>query len=137
MNFVLDASVAVAWAFEDEREPYATAVLESLRVSEALAPALWPLEVANALLTAERRQRISATDATRFVRILLTLPVVVAPVERTRVLDAVRHRARAHGLSAYDAAYLDAAVEHGVPLATLDRSLRAAAEAEGVGAFEP
>lgn len=39
---------------------------------------------------------------------------------------------RAHGLSVYDALYLETAIRHGVPFATLDRDLRAAAQATGV-----
>lgn len=91
-----------------------------------------PLEVANGLLTAERRSRISASEATRAGRLLLALPIVVDPVERSRALGETRRVARARGLSAYDAAYLELALRLGLPLATLDGELRNAAEKEGV-----
>jgi predicted nucleic acid-binding protein len=135
MNFVLDASVTLAWAFEDEGGDYPKLALEALGRGEAVTPSLWPLEVANGLVAAERRRRISAADASRFAALLLALPIVVEPVDRRRVFDATRPLARATGLSVYDAHYLELAVRLGVPLATLDQGLRAAAEVEGVGIF--
>jgi len=137
VNLVLDASVALSWAFEDERAGYGAAVLEALARSEAVVPHLWPVEVANGLVVAERRGRISTEEATRFARLLLGLPIVVQPVGRSRVLDGVRHLARRTGLSAYDAEYLDLALGLGIPLATLHRPLREAAVAEGVTPFTP
>jgi predicted nucleic acid-binding protein len=134
MNFVLDASVALAWAFEDERNRAALEVLERLRSDEAVVASLWPLEVTNGLLAAERRGRITAADARRFVQLVRSLPIVVDPVARVRVFEATTALARKHGLTSYDAAYLELAARLGVPLLTLDGDLRAAAEAEGVDA---
>lgn len=105
-------------------------MLDALRTAEAVAASLWPLEVTNGLLTAERRGRIQAGDAARFGRLLLALPIVVEPVARSRAFEATRSVARSHTLSAYDAAHLELAVRLGVPLATLDERL---GEAEGVG----
>ena len=135
MRFVLDASVTLAWCFEDEGGEYPVRVLNELRASEAVATSLWPLEVTNGLLVAERRGRIEAPAARQAARLVVSLPVAVDPVER-RVTFEVTHRlARAHGLSAYDAAYLEVGVRRGLPIATLDDRLRAAAQAEGVGVF--
>jgi predicted nucleic acid-binding protein len=64
---------------------------------------------------------------------VLALPIAVDPVARRRPLDSIHRLGRSHGLSAYDAAYLELAVRHGIPIATLDADLRGAAEAEGVG----
>jgi predicted nucleic acid-binding protein len=132
MNFVLDASVTLAWAFDDERDREALAALERLRAEEAVVASLWPLEVTNGLLAAERRGRITAADGTRFLHLVRSLPVVVDPVARVRVFEATLALARKYGLTTYDAAYLELAVRLGVPLATLDGDLRAAADAEGV-----
>ena len=77
MNFVLDASVALAWAFEDEDGEYARGILARLEKEEACTTALWPLEISNGLLAAERRDRIEAADSARFTRLLLSLPIVV------------------------------------------------------------
>jgi len=136
MNFVVDASVALAWCFEDEGGAYVVDILEVLRSSEAVVPALWPLEVSNGLLTAERRGRLEPADAVRFARLLLALPLVVEPAARSRAFHATRSLASRHRLTAYDAAYLELATRLGIPLASIDDALRAAAVDEGVGMFE-
>ena len=132
MNFVLDAPVALAWAFEDERDGLALSVLDALESSEAVTSHIWPLEVSNALITATRRRRISAADANRYAALLLELPIVVEPLERRRPLSEVRRLAGSHQLSAYDASYLEVALRLGVPLASGDRRLNAAAAEAGV-----
>lgn len=135
MNFVLDASVTLAWCFADEGGNYALVVLDELRASEAVAASHWGLEVANGFLVAERRGRIAARDVPRLTKFVLALPIAMDPVARRRPLGSVHRLARSHGLSAYDAAYLELAVRHGIPIATLDSPLRSAARAEGVGVF--
>lgn len=135
MNFVLDASVALAWAFEDEGGDYPKLVLEALGWGEAVTSSLWPLEVSNGLVVAERRGRITPADSSRFAALLMALPIVIEPLDRRRVFDTVRPLARVTGLSVYDAHYLELAARLGVPLSTLDQGLQAAAEAEGVGIF--
>ena len=67
MDIVIDASVTMAWCFEDEATPGADAALDLLRESRAVVPTIWSLEVANVLLGAQRRQRISEAQVTRFV----------------------------------------------------------------------
>jgi predicted nucleic acid-binding protein len=136
LNFVLDASVTLAWCFADEGGDYALGVLDRLRSSEAVAASHWGLELANALLVAERRGRIEPRDVSRLVRFVLALPIAVDPIARRRPVDSIHRLGRSHGLSAYDAAYLELAVRYGIPLATLDSDLRVAAEAEGVGVLD-
>lgn len=130
MPFVLDASVALAWCFEDEATAESDAVLEQLAEDTAVAPSLWELEVINVLLLAERRGRITESQTARFVALLTQLPILIdsAGVDMASVLAAGRH----HGLTAYDAAYLVLAEREGIPLATIDGKLRAAAQAAGV-----
>ena len=135
MKLVLDASVTLAWVFEDERSALAMSVLDSLDGSEAIAASIWPLEIVNGLVTAERRGRITPQDASRFSALLLQLPIVVDPVERRRPFEVIRQLAREHQLSAYDAAYLELAIRLGVPLATLDNRLARAAGRAGVALF--
>ena len=135
MNFVLDASVTLSWCFEDEGGEYAVRVLEALRTAEAVAASLWPLEVANGLVVAERRGRLDAAASARFMEMVLALPIVVDPVSRAGALRGTYGLARSRNLSAYDAAYLDVALRHGIPLATLDARLGEAATAEGVPLF--
>jgi len=135
VSLVLDASVALAWCFQDEGGDYPARVLDALRSGEAVVASHWTLEVCNGLLVAERRGRIGSQEAARVVRLLLALPIAVDPVERSRALTAVHRLARTRGLSSYDAAYLELAVRLGVPLATLAEDLREAAAAEGVEVF--
>ncbi|HUG40711.1 MAG TPA: type II toxin-antitoxin system VapC family toxin [Longimicrobiales bacterium] len=131
MSFVVDASVVLAWGFEDAGE-YAVEVLEGLRSTDAVVASLWPLEVTNGLLAAERRGRIEPADARRFLHLLLSLPIVVDRVATRHVFEATHALARKHGLASYDAASLELAVRLGAPMATLDGPLLAAAEAEGL-----
>ena len=130
--FVLDASVALAWVFEDEQTPAARRVLLRLGAEAALVPAQWEFEVANALLTGERRGRMGPAQVERSVALFAALPIEVdrEPVDLSRLISV----ARRHGLSAYDASYLDLAAREGVPLATLDSAMAAAARAERIAA---
>jgi predicted nucleic acid-binding protein len=124
--FVIDASVTLAWCFADEASVEADAVLGRLERETALAPAHWPLEVANALRTAERRGRLVATDLPRLRALLAALPVEIASVELTTAIGGVFEAARTYDLATYDAAYLDLAAARAIPLATIDGRLRAA-----------
>ncbi len=129
-DFVLDASIAAAWLFDDESEPSANSLLIRLQEWEAVVPQHWHLEVRNALIVGERRGRIRPNEVDERLIDLGTLPV------RTDLepdFDAALRLARLHGLSFYDAVYLELARRHGVPLATLDGDLGAAAVVEGVG----
>jgi len=130
--FVIDASVALAWCFDDESSVTADRILGRLENESALAPAHWPLEIANALRTAERRGRMDASDLPRLRALLAALPVEIAPIELTTAVFGVLEAARTYDLSAYDAAYLDLAAVRGLPLATVDDRLRAACARAGV-----
>lgn len=136
MTFVVDASVALSWAFTDEGGDVSTRALDRLRDDEAFVPALWGLEVANGLLTAERRSRITPAETVDFCRLLLSLPIAVDPAERRRGFDVLAPLARAHDLTSYDSAYLELAARLAAPLATLDGRLRDAARDAGVTLLE-
>ncbi len=133
--FVIDASVALAWCFEDEFSEEADAVLDRLEHESALAPAHWPLEVANALRTAEKRGRIGATDLPRLRALLAALPIEIAPIDLAVAIGGVLEAARACDLTAYDAAYLNLAADRALPLATGDVRLRDACSRAGVALF--
>ena len=127
-RFVLDCSVAAAWAFEDEQDELSEATLDLLTEQEALVPALFPYELANVLAVGERRGRLSERQSAGFLEQVGKLGFQVQPPsDPGRLLDL----ARRHGLSAYDAAYLDLALRSGLPLATRDGRLRAAVERAG------
>ena len=132
MTFVLDASVTLAWCFADEAFGLADRVLDRLEHEEALAPAIWPLEVANGLRTAERRGRLDLADLAHVRELLTALPVQVESVLLDAALGEVTELARRLDLTAYDAAYLALAARNGLALATVDDRLRRACEEAGV-----
>jgi predicted nucleic acid-binding protein len=132
MTFVLDGSVTLAWCFEDEATEYTDNVLELLDTTTALAPSIWPLEIANALRTAVRRGRLSTADGAHFAELLQALPIDVESVSLERALGTVLSLAQTQDLTSHDACYLDLAMRRGLPLATQDARLRDAAERIGV-----
>lgn len=132
MTFVVDASLTLAWCFDDESSPYADTVLGRLQREDAIAPAIWPFEIANGLRTAERRGRLDGAELPRLRQMLESLPVRVETVILSEVLAEVLEAARSLELSACDAAYLTLASERGVPLATGDDRLREACRRAGV-----
>ncbi len=129
MAFALDASVTACWAFQDEDHPIAALAFRRIASEEAVVPSLWWFEVRNILIVNEDRQRIAEADTSAFLRHLSRLPIRVdsSPDE-----DTILRLARRHGLSVYDAAYLELAQRKTAPLATLDTQLRQAAESEGI-----
>ena len=130
MPFVVDASVALAWCFEDEANAHTEAVLDLLADDTTIVPSLWELEVSNVLLLGERRRRLTESQTTRFVALLGQLPILVDSASTD--MAAVIALGRQYTMTAYDAAYLALAQREGVPLASLDRKLREAAQVSGV-----
>lgn len=133
---MLDNSVVMAWCFEDEDAEYADRALELLDADTAVAPAVWPLEVANAILSSERRGRLSTADAARFVELLSGLPITVENIALAQAVGAVLDVGRTYRLTSYDAAYLELAMRSGLPLATLDEGLATAAGQASVALVE-
>lgn len=131
-DLVLDSSMAVAWSFEDETNDDADRVLAELSKKRAVVPLLWFLEVANALLVGERRQRSTQADTAKWTAMLAGLPIRVDDQTNSHAWTTTLGLARHHGLTVYDAAYLELAIRLGLPLATLDAQLRAAAKSAGV-----
>jgi predicted nucleic acid-binding protein len=129
MAFVLDASIAAAWALADEVSPQAELAADRLRTESGLAPILWWYEIRNLLAVNERRQRIAVDESAAFLRLIAQYPIQIdaSQDERTNLRFA-----REYGLSFYDAAYLTLAYRNQVPLATLDKSLQSAALKAGV-----
>jgi predicted nucleic acid-binding protein len=131
-GLVLDCSVTVTWCFEDEATPETDALLERVRDEGATVPMLWQLEVANVLLQAERRGRLSAADVRTRLELIGTLPITTDDETSLRALTEVLALARMENLTTYDAAYLELAMRRGLPLATQDTALRDAAARVGV-----
>jgi predicted nucleic acid-binding protein len=129
MPFVLDASIAGCWAFQDESHPYADLALDRLLADTALVPVIWWFEVRNILVKNERRKRIAPIDTLAFLRTISSFTINIEPIPGEAELLRL---ARVRGLTFYDAAYLELAQRNQIPLATLDTNLASAAKAEGV-----
>ena len=135
-GIVVDASVALAWCFPDEASEYADGVLEALEGRTVIVPAVWALEIANALVVAERRKRVKQADVRLFLELLGGLTIIEHSQTAADTVSHVLPLAREYDLSAYDAAYLDVAARQGAPLATLDRALRKAGRSAGIKIFK-
>lgn len=135
---VIDASMALAWLFERQQPldvDRANRLLAACGQSSWWTPGLWHLEVANALLVAERRSVLPQAESDRFLARLSSLPIVTdaepTPERGARILAL----ARGHGLSSYDATYLELAQRLGAALASFDGQLKRAARTLGVALF--
>ena len=128
-DFVLDASVALAWLLDEETGARANRALRRLEREDALVPQLWHLEVRNGLLSATRRGRLTGSASSERLEGLRHLPV---RTDRDPDLGTAFVLAERHVLSFYDAIYLELAVRHEAPLATLDKALAGAAAASGL-----
>lgn len=129
---VLDCSYTMAMVLPDEQRPRS---LQRVLAARLFAPAIWPAEVANALRNVVRRQRLNEDE----------IPAVCARLEACEVEllgvgDVGVHQrylaARQHDLTAYDAAYLDLALQRRSALATLDARLVEAAQRVGVAVLD-
>ncbi len=136
-RFVVDNSVVVSWCFEEEGNSYGEAVLESLEAGEAFVPAVWPQEVGNVLLVAERKKRLSHASVVRFLELSGGLPIAVGQETPERMLKEIVSLAREHRLSTCDASYLGLAMRLDLPLSTPDTSLVKAAKKCKVPAYAP
>jgi predicted nucleic acid-binding protein len=119
-GIAVDASVALAWCFPDEASDYADSVLLAVENQTVIVPAIWAVEITNALLVGERRKRIRQPEVRRFIDLMSSLSVFEDGQPFADTVSNVLPLARDYDLSAYDAAYLDVAVRHEIPLATLD-----------------
>lgn len=132
-ELVLDCSAVLAWFFEDERDKDALRLMDALGATRARVPAVWPFELANAVLVAGRRGRLKTASIAVGFEAMEALDIVVEPgkpIERILV-----DLARSNELSVYDAAYLALAMRLQLPLATRDGDLKRAAKANGVKLF--
>ena len=135
--FVLDTSATLAWFFEDEASDAGWELLASAQQAGVWVPSLWALEVGNILLAAERRQRTTAARIAAFIDELADMPINVDQETMARAMRDVLMLARAERLTTYDAAYLELAMRRGLPLATKDAALAAAARRIGVEVSVP
>ncbi|MFZ4804656.1 MAG: type II toxin-antitoxin system VapC family toxin [Synechococcus lacustris] len=135
MTIVIDASMALAWVFERQQpsdRERADRLLASCGAEPWWVPGLWHLEVANALVVAERRAVIQADSSDGFLNQLYKLPIDTDLQPLADCQTLVLALARSHGLSSYDASYLALAQRLGATLASFDCKLIQAATNLGV-----
>ncbi len=131
MKLVLDSSMALSWFFRDERDATAVSALRYVKENGALVPSLWSIEIAHVLIKSERRGRLTAEQTSAILDYLRALPFTVESGNQSPAFPQIA-LARQFELSAYDAAYLDLAIRFGLPLATRNDRLAAAAESLGI-----
>jgi predicted nucleic acid-binding protein len=136
-TFVADASVAIGWVHPAQATTQTAAMLDALGEGAMLeVPALWPLEVANALLVLVRRRKLTEDERQTGLGWLRGLPVRIDPEGAPLAFSRLSELATAHRLSVYDAAYLELAQRRKLALACHDGPLREAAKQAGVSLWE-
>lgn len=131
--FVVDASAALAWCFEDEASTWSDGLLDRLRRGDrVVVPAHWPTEILNGLIVAARRNRIKANKPALLWDELSQLPIEIEPALERLQAKTVLALSEKHSLTVYDAAYLELAHRRQLPIGTLDSDLRNAARVEGI-----
>ena len=139
MKLVLDASMALAWFFERSdtaQADCAQSALLAVGEADVYVPALWHIEIANALLVGERRGVVSTAQVLDYLSRLSRLPIITDDTPSTSRRDLIMALAREHNLSAYDATYLDLALRSNATLATFDKQLARALNDAGGKLFE-
>jgi predicted nucleic acid-binding protein len=136
-SFVLDASVALTWLFEDEACPYGDEIAVDLPLVHAIVPDLWYLEIANAVAVGERKNRVTTGRSLAFLNDLRQLPITSDQQPALDIWTYTLGLARLYRLTAYDASYLELAIRKSLSIATLDGPLRQAADRAGVRIHEP
>jgi predicted nucleic acid-binding protein len=132
MSLVLDASVTIAGIYPDEGTPAIHAVMDRVASEGAVVPSLWRLEVANILTLGVRRGRYTRNFRDAALANLDATLIEIDPATDLHAWHSTVELADLHNLTLYDAAYLELALRRGLPLASLDRDLRAAALAQGL-----
>jgi len=132
-SFVVDASVGFAWVYQDQATPETTKLLQDIGSgATAVVPSLWFLEMANVLLVAQRRQRLTVTQRKATLEKLTAMQFTVDEEAARNAFGKISELAEGHGLTIYDATYLEVALRRKLALASRDEALRGAAKRCGL-----
>jgi len=129
---VIDASVTLSWVYTDEHSAASDALLARVADQGAVVPALWRLEIANALQVGVKRKRIDAAYRDSSIQIFLRLLIETDLETNDYAWTTILQLADLYHLTVYDASYLELALRRALPLATRDQDLAVAATAAGV-----
>ncbi len=132
MPLVLDASVTLSWLFIDELTNDSLRLFRLTRQDSVVVPGHWMAEIANGALVGERRKRVSSSQTSIWASRLGDLDLESDRHGTDAALSAILPLARSHRLTIYDALYLELAERRGMPLATFDADLAAAARSVGI-----
>ncbi len=132
MSFILDSSITLSWCFSDEATPLTNSLLTKVEKDKAYVPNLWPLEVSNVLVMAERKKRINYAQIIEFIALLNDLNIEIDHHTSNIAFHEILSLAHSERLTTYDAAYLELAMRMGLPLATKDKQLQDIASRSGV-----
>jgi predicted nucleic acid-binding protein len=137
-SFVADASVAIAWVHPAQATEATDLLLDGVAAGDSLVvPALWPLEVTNALVVLQRRRKLTTDECRIAIELIREIPVSIDHEAASVAFTRLHELASEHGLTIYDAAYLELARRRKLPLASNDGHLREAASKAGVALWRP
>ena len=131
-SIVLDCSVTISWFMDDEKPSISLDILNKISEVGVIVPIIWQLEVANVLLTSERRKRITKEQRQSALYALNELPITIDQSISKHVWNETIELAERYNLSLYDACYLELSLRLGLSLATFDEKLKQAAKLAGV-----
>jgi predicted nucleic acid-binding protein len=132
-SFIVDASVGFAWVYQGQASPETDQLLNEVAAgATVIVPALWYLEMSNVLLMAQRRHRLTAVQRKAALEKLTAMQFTVDEEGTRHAFGKTSELAEKHGLTIYDAIYLELALRRSLPLASRDESLRNAAKQRGV-----
>jgi predicted nucleic acid-binding protein len=133
MEWVLDSSLALSWVLPEDYSGRADAFLRQRSSEDTFwVPALWWYEISNALLTAQKRNRITEADRIQMVALYALLPIQTDIPFHLEAINRFHELALTYSLTAYDAAYLELALRKGLAIATFDQRLTQAAQKAGI-----
>jgi len=132
VKVVIDASATLAWCYADERTHESSSLLEYVSMNGAVVPQIWPLEVANALLVGEIRNRITIEGIAGLLDQFGKLPIEIDSSTTNSAWKEILSIARQQHLTTYDACYVELANRLKLPLASNDKEMIGAAMKLGI-----
>ncbi|MCC8398430.1 MAG: type II toxin-antitoxin system VapC family toxin [Rickettsia endosymbiont of Labidopullus appendiculatus] len=133
VSFVLDSSIALSWFMPDEMA--ALDILDKLTKEGAIVPTIWLFEIGNVLLCAERAGRLTAFQRHQAIYTLKELPIKIDQTSLDHIWFGTMELAENHGLTLYDASYLELAIRYGLPIATFDKLLKRVSQTIGISCY--
>ena len=131
-TLILDCSIVMAWCFDDESTPETNQIQDRMANEAAVVSGLWYLEISNVLALAEKRKRITSEGSQQFLQLLTVFDIQVDDDAPRRAFGHLLPLCRTHGLTSYEAVYLDLLIRRQIPLASLNDPLRKAATTLGL-----